>query len=217
VNRRGDFPEDVSQIAYAAAFIEWLGEEASASMKPASVTPFSALALCELAERAGVPKGIFSCITGPSNEIGSRSRPRYVLADWLKDITPEAMRDAFDWGPDKGSRDRRVRRCRMCPRRGDLIWTDRSQAGRPTSRAGCLTRRFLPPDRVSDRLSDYLPIRPFGTSLVLPLGLPVSGEILTSHVRRIDMLAHPISYAGAAVPAATLDDVRSKLAAVIGL
>jgi succinate-semialdehyde dehydrogenase/glutarate-semialdehyde dehydrogenase len=26
--------------------------------------------LCELAERAGVPKGVFSCVTGPSNEIG---------------------------------------------------------------------------------------------------------------------------------------------------
>jgi succinate-semialdehyde dehydrogenase / glutarate-semialdehyde dehydrogenase len=39
-------------------------------VKPASATPFSALALCELAERAGVPKGVFSCVTGPSNEIG---------------------------------------------------------------------------------------------------------------------------------------------------
>ncbi len=38
--------------------------------KPATATPFSALALCELAERAGVPKGVFSCVTGPSNEIG---------------------------------------------------------------------------------------------------------------------------------------------------
>ena len=28
------------------------------------------MALCELAERAGVPKGVFSCVTGPSNEIG---------------------------------------------------------------------------------------------------------------------------------------------------
>src|SRR5208337_3848431 len=32
--------------------------------------PFSALALCELGERAGVPKGVFPCVTGPSNEIG---------------------------------------------------------------------------------------------------------------------------------------------------
>ena len=39
-------------------------------VKPASQTPFSALALCELAERAGVPKGVFSCVTGASKEIG---------------------------------------------------------------------------------------------------------------------------------------------------
>src|SRR6266699_2356030 len=39
-------------------------------LKPATATPYSALALCELAERAGVPKGVFSCVTGPSNEIG---------------------------------------------------------------------------------------------------------------------------------------------------
>jgi succinate-semialdehyde dehydrogenase / glutarate-semialdehyde dehydrogenase len=39
-------------------------------LKPATATPFSALALCELVERAGVPKGVFSCVTGPSNEIG---------------------------------------------------------------------------------------------------------------------------------------------------
>ena|SRR5215472_5605970 len=38
--------------------------------KPATATPFSALASCELAERAGVPKGVFSSVTGPSNEIG---------------------------------------------------------------------------------------------------------------------------------------------------
>jgi succinate-semialdehyde dehydrogenase/glutarate-semialdehyde dehydrogenase len=39
-------------------------------VKPASQTPFSALALCVLAERAGVPKGVLSCITGSANEIG---------------------------------------------------------------------------------------------------------------------------------------------------
>jgi mRNA interferase MazF len=36
-------------------------------------------------------------------------------------------------------------------------------------------------------------------------------------VRSIDTLARPISYAGAAVPTATLEDVRAKLAALIGL
>jgi succinate-semialdehyde dehydrogenase / glutarate-semialdehyde dehydrogenase len=39
-------------------------------LKPASQTPFSALALCELAERAGVPKGVLSCVTGGAKEIG---------------------------------------------------------------------------------------------------------------------------------------------------
>jgi succinate-semialdehyde dehydrogenase/glutarate-semialdehyde dehydrogenase len=37
-------------------------------LKPASQTPFSALALCELAERAGVPKGVFSCVTGTAKD-----------------------------------------------------------------------------------------------------------------------------------------------------
>src|SRR3984885_1093044 len=114
--------ESKGEIAYAASFIEWFGEEgkriygdtipshgadkrivvtkepigvcaaitpwnfpaanitpkcaaASAAgctmvLKPATATPFSALALCELAERAGVPAGGFSCVTGGSSEIG---------------------------------------------------------------------------------------------------------------------------------------------------
>jgi succinate-semialdehyde dehydrogenase/glutarate-semialdehyde dehydrogenase len=114
--------ESRGEIAYAAAFIEWFGEEgkriygdtipahgtdkrivvlkepigvcgaitpwnfpsamitrkagpALASgctmvVKPATQTPYSALALCELAERAGVPKGVFSCVTGSATEIG---------------------------------------------------------------------------------------------------------------------------------------------------
>ena len=39
-------------------------------VKPASQTPFSALALAELAERAGIPKGVFSVVTGSAGEIG---------------------------------------------------------------------------------------------------------------------------------------------------
>lgn len=38
--------------------------------KPASQTPFSALAMAELAERAGVPKGVFSVVTGNAEELG---------------------------------------------------------------------------------------------------------------------------------------------------
>ncbi len=114
--------ESRGEIAYAASFIEWFGEEAKrvygdvipgftrdrrvivlkqpigvcaaitpwnfpAAMitrkagpalaagctmvvKPAEQTPFSALALCELAERAGVPKGVYSCVTGQPQAIG---------------------------------------------------------------------------------------------------------------------------------------------------
>ena len=39
-------------------------------LKPAPQTPLSALALCELAERAGVPAGVFSCVTGSAEAIG---------------------------------------------------------------------------------------------------------------------------------------------------
>jgi len=114
--------EAKGEIAYAAAFIEWFGEEGkrvygdtipshgadkrivvikepigvtaaitpwnfpaamitrkcgpalaagcTMVLKPASATPYSALALCELAERAGVPKGVFSCVTGGASDIG---------------------------------------------------------------------------------------------------------------------------------------------------
>jgi len=32
----------------------------------------------------------------------SAARPIYVLAGMLRGMTPEAMREAFDWGPDRG-------------------------------------------------------------------------------------------------------------------
>ena len=38
--------------------------------KPATQTPFSALALAELAERAGIPKGVFNVVTGAARDIG---------------------------------------------------------------------------------------------------------------------------------------------------
>ncbi len=115
--------ESRGEVAYAAGFLEWFGEEAkriygdtipghqadkrivvikqpigvvacitpwnfplamitrkagpaiaagcTVVLKPASQTPFSALALAELAERAGVPKGVFNVITGSAGEIGA--------------------------------------------------------------------------------------------------------------------------------------------------
>ncbi len=38
--------------------------------KPASLTPYSALALAALGERAGLPKGVFNVVTGTSSEVG---------------------------------------------------------------------------------------------------------------------------------------------------
>ena len=40
-------------------------------VKPATATPFSALALAELGERAGIPAGVFSVITGSAAAIGT--------------------------------------------------------------------------------------------------------------------------------------------------
>ena len=114
--------EAKGEVAYAASFIEWFGEEGKRAygdtipqhvadkrivvikepvgvvaaitpwnfpaamitrkagpalaagcpivIKPATETPFSALAMAELAERAGVPKGIVNVITGAAREIG---------------------------------------------------------------------------------------------------------------------------------------------------
>jgi succinate-semialdehyde dehydrogenase / glutarate-semialdehyde dehydrogenase len=39
-------------------------------VKPATQTPYSALALAELAERAGIPKGVFNVVTGSATAIG---------------------------------------------------------------------------------------------------------------------------------------------------
>ncbi|THG78696.1 NADP-dependent succinate-semialdehyde dehydrogenase [Pseudomonas sp. A-1] len=40
-------------------------------LKPASQTPFSALALAELASRAGIPAGVFNVVTGSAAEVGA--------------------------------------------------------------------------------------------------------------------------------------------------
>jgi succinate-semialdehyde dehydrogenase / glutarate-semialdehyde dehydrogenase len=115
--------ESRGEIAYAAAFIEWFGEEAKRAygdvipghgrdkrivvlkqpigvtaaitpwnfpaamiarkvgpalaagctmvIKPSELTPYSALAMCVLAERAGIPGGVVSVVTGDSKPIGA--------------------------------------------------------------------------------------------------------------------------------------------------
>ncbi|MEC7300216.1 MAG: aldehyde dehydrogenase family protein, partial [Pseudomonadota bacterium] len=60
---------------YPIQIASWKAAPALASgcsivIKPASETPLSALAMAELAERAGVPSGVLSVVVGASSEIG---------------------------------------------------------------------------------------------------------------------------------------------------
>ncbi len=107
------------------------------------------------------------------------------------------------------------------PQAGDIVWTEfdpslgREQRGRRPSlvlspldffRAS----RFVIVCPITSR------VRPFASSVVLPTGLAVSGEILTSHVRSIDTISRPILPAGCSAPDASLQEVRAKLALLIG-
>ena len=53
--------------------------------------------------------------------------------------------------------------------------------------------------------------------MVLPAGLPVAGEILTSHIHSVDTQARPVRYAGATVARETAMLVRAKLDTVIAI
>ena len=108
------------------------------------------------------------------------------------------------------------------PEAGDLIWTDfdprvgREQSGRRPALVISPVAFFR-----ASRFAIVCPItsriRPFASSVVLPEGLPVAGEVLTSHVRSIDTMARPIAFAGGPVPENVLAEVRAKLTALIGL
>src|SRR3974377_2228929 len=57
----------------------------------------------DMPRRAGLREGARVDVEAEGNRIIiSPARLRYVLADLLKGMTPEAMREAFDWGPDRG-------------------------------------------------------------------------------------------------------------------
>jgi mRNA interferase MazF len=102
------------------------------------------------------------------------------------------------------------------PNTGDLIWTDfdptkgREQAGRRPA-------LVLSPITFTENtgLAVVCPItsriRSFPTSVVLPPGMPIAGEILVSHIRSIDTQARPVRYAGAVLPPTIAQLVRAKL------
>lgn len=108
------------------------------------------------------------------------------------------------------------------PEAGDIVWTDfdprtgREQGGRRPAlvlspQVFWTASHFVIVCPITSR------IRPFASSVVLPHGLSISGEILTSHVRSLDTEARPISFAGAKLPQDLLNEVRGKLATLIGL
>ncbi|HEY3888050.1 MAG TPA: type II toxin-antitoxin system PemK/MazF family toxin [Caulobacteraceae bacterium] len=108
------------------------------------------------------------------------------------------------------------------PEAGDLIWTDfdprigREQSGRRpalvlSAKAFWLASGFAIVCPITSK------VRPFGSSVLLPEDSAVTGEVLTSQVRSIDTKARPIAFAECVAPASVLEEVRAKLAVLIGL
>jgi mRNA interferase MazF len=105
---------------------------------------------------------------------------------------------------------------RYIPSAGDLVWTDfdpvkgREQVGRRPALV-ISSAAFTEFTNLAVVCPITSRVRPFPTSVVLPGGLPVSGEILVSHLRSIDVAARPVHYAGRAIPRETAQLVRAKL------
>jgi mRNA interferase MazF len=110
----------------------------------------------------------------------------------------------------------------FAPDAGGLIWTDldrrvgREQSGRRPALV-LSGRAFFEASRFAIVCPITGTLRRFGSSVGLPPGLPVAGEVLTSHVRSIDSLARPVRSAGARVSEAVLAEVSGKLAVPCGL
>jgi antitoxin MazE len=57
----------------------------------------------DIAKQTGLREGTRVEIEAEGDRIViAPARPRYVLSELLEGVTPEAMREAFDWGRDKG-------------------------------------------------------------------------------------------------------------------
>jgi len=109
-----------------------------------------------------------------------------------------------------------------CPDVRDLVWTDfdptlgREQAGRRPAvvlspAAFFRNTGFVIVCPITSR------VRPFPTSVVLPAGLPISGEVWVANLRSLDALARPVRPIGAKVPEDVARDIRAKLDALIAI
>ena len=108
------------------------------------------------------------------------------------------------------------------PDAGDLIWTDFNAANdvRQGGRRPALVvsaKAFTANTGLAVVCPITSRVRRLPTSVVLPPGLPIAGEILVTHIRSIDTLARPVIYAGVSIGAPTTDEVRAKLAALISI
>lgn len=105
---------------------------------------------------------------------------------------------------------------------GDLVWINfdprvgREQSGR---RPALIVSpvQFWEASRFAIVCPITSKVRPFASSVVLPGGLPVAGEILVGQVRSIDTAARSVTQTGAAVSPGILAEVRAKLAALAGI
>ena len=107
------------------------------------------------------------------------------------------------------------------PEAGDVVWTDfdphtgREQDGRRPALV-VSPRDFYDGARFIVVCPIASHIRPFGSSVALPAGFPIAGEILVSQMRSLDALARPIHFSGLTVDLALLSAVRRKLAFLCG-
>jgi mRNA interferase MazF len=108
------------------------------------------------------------------------------------------------------------------PEAGDIVWTDfdpptgREQGGRRPAlvvspRELYDGTRFLVVCPITSR------IRPFGSSVVLTAGSPISGEILVAQMRTLDALARPMRFSGSKIGPDLLSAVRRKIAFLCGV
>lgn len=108
------------------------------------------------------------------------------------------------------------------PDAGDVVWTDfNSRTGR--EQGGRRPALVVSPHEFYDgtRFIVVCPItsriRPFGSSVVLPAGSPIGGEILVAQIRTLDTLARPLRFSGMKLDRDLLSAVRRKIAFLCGV
>ena len=108
------------------------------------------------------------------------------------------------------------------PDAGDIVWTDfnptlgREQAGR---RPALVVSPALFSEQTGFAIVCPITsrVRPFPTSVVLPDGLGVGGEVLVHQVRSIDIVARPVRFSGSKISAAEAAKVRERLDLIVTL